>query len=172
MPGVCGTGSVMPRAFWHPGLSRRVVIGDAALSVMRRHRQWPFFNEAGGLLFATIGQDAIHIVEATIPNRKDGRGSNYFEIDLNGAQSTIDERFQHGLHYVGEWHTHPVGHPSPSARDRTTMTSAFAKSKHGLQALLLIIVGRRLDGGGLWVSLHNAKGSLRLCEATTVAPPK
>jgi integrative and conjugative element protein (TIGR02256 family) len=155
----------MSRAFWHPGLSRRVVIGDAVLSVMRRHRQWPFFNEAGGLLFATIGQDAIHIVEATTPTRRDGCGSDYFEIDLNCAQSTIDERFQHGLHYVGEWHTHPVSRPVPSAKDRTTIASAFAKSKHGLQALILVIVGRRFDGEGLWVSLHNAKGSLRLCEA-------
>lgn len=158
----------MSRTFWHPGLSRRVMIGDAPLDVMKRHRQWPFLSEAGGLLFAALAPAAVHIVEATGPSRRDSRGSAFFEIDLQTAQSTIDERFQHGLHYVGEWHTHPEFKPAPSTRDTKTASSAFRKSKHNLQALLLVIVGRRFEADGLWVGLCNNKGVLRLCEEAPI----
>lgn len=154
----------MSRLFWYPGLARTVVIGDAALSVMRKHRQGVFSDESGGLLFATITPTSIHVVEATSPGKDDRRGGTYFEIDLRQAQSIINERFQHGLHYVGEWHTHPVNRPAPSTRDTSTMASAFTKSQHSLEALLMVIAGRRLDTDGLWVGLCNHRGVLQLCE--------
>lgn len=154
----------MSRSFWYPGLARSVVIGEAALSVMRRHRQGFLSDESGGLLFATITSSAIHVVEATSPSGSDRRGSSYFEVDLRHAQAVINERFQHGLHYVGEWHTHPVDRPMPSTRDTSTMASAFAKSQHSLEALLMVIVGRRVNAHGLWVGLCNHRGVLQLCE--------
>ena len=154
-----------PRVFWHPGLTRSVVIGEAAITTMYQNRQGFLHDEAGGLLFATISPQSLHIVEATTPRPKDRRGGSFFEVDLASAQATINERHQHGLHYVGEWHTHPEYLPQPSDRDRKTIASAHVKSKHQLEALLMIIVGRKFAGKGLWVGLHNAKGSLRLCES-------
>lgn len=152
------------KTFWYPGVARAVVLGDAALAVMSKHRQGMFSDEAGGLLFATVAPDAIHIVEATAPSGRDRRGSSYFEVDLPQAQAVIDERFTHGLHYVGEWHTHPSERADPSPRDKTTIASAFTKSQHNLEALVMVIVGRRSGRNGLWVGLCNQNGLLKLCE--------
>lgn len=154
----------MARIFGYPGVSQSIVIGDAALAVFQAHRQTGFREEAGGLLFATIKSTGLHIVEATPPHPKDSRARLSFRLDLEIVQSTINERFQHNLHYVGEWHTHPEHIPTASKRDLTTMASAFSKSRLGISSLTMIIVGKKINGNGLWVSLHNQKGYLRLCE--------
>lgn len=114
------------------------------------------------MLFARISPAAILIVEATEPRRSDRRWRFGFWPCTKTQQQIIDARFKTGLHFVGEWHTHPELHPLPSSLDFTSMEKCFLGSKHELKALVMVIVGTASPPSGLWVSLHNQNGYRRL----------
>jgi len=61
-----------------------------------------------------------------------------------------------GLHYVGDWHTHPEQVACPSGTDRFTMTDCVAKSDHELRGFLLVVVGTERIPIGTHVSLVSA----------------
>jgi integrative and conjugative element protein (TIGR02256 family) len=128
-----------------------------------KHRQHgKVKTELGGQLFAVLDTGEIHIVKATGPNPIDKRGWSWFRPDLRTQNSEIKKLYQDGLHYVGDWHTHPESTPTPSSLDLTSMEDCFRKSRHELKAFLLVIVGRTAFPQGLWVGLHNSEGHERL----------
>ena len=114
------------------------------------------------MLFARISAQAISVEEVTEPQRKDRRWRFGFWPCNTIQQRIIDNRFKEGLHFVGEWHTHPELHPHPSGLDFTSMENCFLQSRHELKALIMVILGTASAPDGLWVSLHNRKGSRRL----------
>lgn len=61
--------------------------------------------------------------------------------------------YKEGLHFVGDWHTHPQAIPNPSSVDIRSMIECFNKSKHGLKAFLIIIVGAADPPQGFYVGL-------------------
>jgi integrative and conjugative element protein (TIGR02256 family) len=69
---------------------------------------------------------------------------------------------QRGLHFVGDWHTHPEAVPTPSSSDIRTINEAVAKSRHHLFGFLMIVVGSSDFPTGLHVSLNTAISHLRL----------
>jgi len=69
---------------------------------------------------------------------------------------------RNGLHFVGDWHTHPEAIPTPSSSDIRTITEAVAKSRHHLFGFLMIVVGSGDFPTGLHVSLNTASSHLRL----------
>jgi integrative and conjugative element protein (TIGR02256 family) len=73
-------------------------------------------------------------------------------------QEEIDTMHQHGLHFGGDWHTHPEPKPAPSASDTLGIRQAVRKSKHHLNGFVLLIVGAESFPVGLFVSLYYARG--------------
>lgn len=145
------------------GRKQQVILGGNALATMERHRQLRARDpEAGGMLFARISPEAIHIEEATKPRRSDRRWRFGFWPCTKIQQQVIDARFKAGLHFVGEWHTHPEPHPYPSDLDFSSMERCFLDSQHELKALVMVIIGTAPLLSGLWVSLHNQRESRRL----------
>jgi proteasome lid subunit RPN8/RPN11 len=71
-----------------------------------------------------------------------------------------------GLHFVGDWHTHPEPIPTPSPSDIRTIEEAVAKSRHHLHGFLMIVVGSSEFPIGLYVSLNTAASHLRLSPVT------
>jgi integrative and conjugative element protein (TIGR02256 family) len=67
-----------------------------------------------------------------------------------------------GLHFVGDWHTHPEAVPTPSASDIRTIEEAVAKSPHHLHGFLMIVVGSGDFPIALHVSLNTEACHLRL----------
>jgi len=121
-----------------------------------RHRQLRFWHrEAGGQLFARIDGHRIVVCEATGPKPEDKRGRTFFEPDRRSEQAEIDTLFARDLHYVGDWHTHPEGSPTPSARDHVTMASRVRLSRHRLAGFLFVIVGQLPPPKGLTVVIHD-----------------
>ncbi len=119
-----------------------LVFSTEALKHMLSCRQSTRFRkEAGGQLFARISRYEIFIIEATGPRRSDVRTRFRYIPDRKAEQREINDRFQQGLIYVGDWHTHPSSAPVPSDRDRMSISQCFAKSTHQLDAFLLVIVG-------------------------------
>ena len=139
------------------GTSGQALIFSAeVVGCFKRHQQLRWWQrEAGGQLFARFEESGIHIVESTGPRRTDWRSRTSYKPDRVAEQLEIDERFRNGLHFVGDWHTHPEDLPRPSPIDLTSTADGFHRSRHGLNAFVMAIVGRAVLPAGLYVSLHD-----------------
>jgi integrative and conjugative element protein (TIGR02256 family) len=135
-----------------------VEVSDRVLGHLRRHRQMRLWQcEAGGLLFARIDGQRIRIERATGPRRTDSRTPFSYHADRKAEQREIDAMFNNGLHYVGDWHTHPEQVPSPSGRDLKTFASRVLMSTHQFNGILFGIVGRAEPPVGLLLLLHDGR---------------
>jgi len=122
----------------------------------------PLSRETGGQLFAEIQNDVIYISSVTGPRKLDSRGRFFFAPIRWLEQREIKAQFNNGLHYVGDWHTHPQQIPEPSALDIKSMRECFVKSKHELPFFILVIVGQVAPPAGISVSIHNDASHLFL----------
>ncbi|WP_420418342.1 Mov34/MPN/PAD-1 family protein [Pacificispira sp.] len=98
-------------------------------------------KEAGGQLFAKFVGSSIRIVVATGPYPSDKRTRVSFAPNRALENKEIRSMFKRGLHYIGDWHTHPEKRPKPSAIDVASMRDCFQKSTHRLNFFVLSIVG-------------------------------
>lgn len=131
---------------------------DLVLAHFARFRQTRVWRkEAGGQLFASINGSKIVICEATGPRSTDRRGRVFYEPDRASEQSEIEDMFSRGLHYVGDWHTHPEQFPKPSRQDMTTMESRVKLSRHHFAGFIFVIVGKSPPPDGLAVIIHDGE---------------
>lgn len=145
------------------GSGQVLVLTQIVLDRFRRHRQLrPWQKEAGGQLFANFKSSRIVVVEATGPRRTDRRTRTMYVPDRAAEQREIAEMRTRGLHYVGDWHTHPEKFAEPSSPDETSIAECFAKSTHNLNAFVLVVVGTALPPSGLHVAIHNSDTSIPL----------
>ena len=120
------------------------------------HRQLRFWHrEAGGQLFAQIDGQRIVVSEVTGPRPGDKRGRTFYEPDQQSEQAEIDAMFARGLHYIGDWHTHPERYAIPSGRDHITMSSRVRLSRHRLGGFVFVIVGQLFPPDGVAVVVHD-----------------
>lgn len=140
-----------------------IVFTDIALGHLRSHRQMKWWQpEACGLLFARTEIKRISIEVATGPYQRGWRTRYGCAIPPAEAQREIDERHADGLHYVGEWHSHPERVPSPSGRDEKTMQSRVLDSQHDLLGFIFVLVGQASFPTGLTVIVHDGSCAVRL----------
>jgi integrative and conjugative element protein (TIGR02256 family) len=133
-----------------------LVFGTEVIARFKRYQQLRWWRrEAGGQLFARFVNGTIHVIEATGPRPTDLRSRYSYEPDRAAEQREIDERFLLGLHFIGDWHTHPEDRPSPSGVDLRSTADGVRRSSHELNAFVLTIVGRVPLPEGLYVSLHD-----------------
>ena len=142
---------------------QRIELTDKVLHHIWRYRQHAAHSaEAGGLLFAELSDACIRVVAATGPSILDRRSRYSFESSAWAAKRTISRMHRRGMHYVGEWHTHPEPVPNPSGDDRHSIRSVFLESKHPFAGLLLVIGGTQTYPDGLFVAIANGDGLQRL----------
>jgi integrative and conjugative element protein (TIGR02256 family) len=132
----------------------------AHLSANRQLKWWQ--SESCGLLFALIEGREIVVCDATGPYPRAWRARFGCAIDPVRAQQEIDDRHPSGLHYIGEWHSHPEPVPNPSGRDEATMKSRVTESSHALNGFIFMIVGQADLPLGLTVLLHDGSRSFTL----------
>ncbi|WP_175725629.1 Mov34/MPN/PAD-1 family protein [Burkholderia ambifaria] len=139
-----------------------VELADEVLETLNRHRQLDSLShEAGGQLFARFEADRMRILQATEPTSKSRRGRTYFWPSRREEQREIESLYAQGLHYVGDWHSHPEPYPEPSPDDIHKIEGIYAKSKHDLNCILMLIVGASEDAEGLWVGSASKAGVTR-----------
>jgi len=145
------------------GTTERLVLSDTVIEhfLANRQKRW-YQKEAGGQLFATVSGGTISVIEATGPRRTDKRSRFSYVADREVERQEIREKYAKGLHYVGDWHTHPERIPKPSALDIHSIQECVNKSRHTLNAFVLIIVGHGELPNGLHVLINNGRDTKRL----------
>jgi integrative and conjugative element protein (TIGR02256 family) len=149
-----------------------VLLQSSALTVIDRYRQRRLWQrEAGGQLFARF-EGAHTLVEvATAPSRRDLRSRFGFRPHQPTQKAEIRSFYERGLHFVGDWHSHPETLPEPSFTDLASVRECFQQSRHDLKALLLVVAGRRAGSAGLWVGLVTRQTVRRLNPEQTIHAP-
>jgi integrative and conjugative element protein (TIGR02256 family) len=138
-----------------------LVLSDAVVEHFALHQQVrQDLAEAGGQLFARITRYEVFVEEATGPRPSDRRGRAHYTPDRQAERKEIRERFALGLHYVGDWHTHPEGVPTPSPIDRFTISDCSRRSTHKLAGFLLVVVGNGSFPECLHISLHDGGAAI------------
>jgi len=152
-----------------PGGGQRLIFTDSALRSMESYRQTNRRRaEAGGQLFAKITSNLVVVALATGPHRKDIRRRFSFIPNKKRLAEEIQTYFQKGLHFVGDWHTHPQKKPKPSWLDIRSMRSCFTQSRHELEHFLIVIVGNATTPAGIWVGLINRSQTVTLSANSTL----
>lgn len=138
------------------GTEQRVILTKSVLCHVNKFRQTDsHLSEAGGQLFARINKEEIRVVLATGPYKEDRKSRFRLTMDSFRQKNDIKKQFDKGLHFVGEWHTHPEPHPIPSSIDLENIRDCFIKSKHQLRSFIMFIVGTDDTEKGYWLSQHN-----------------
>lgn len=115
-------------------------------------------KETGGLLLARISEEEVRVVEATRAERRASISRILFKPSLSRKRKIVKEAFEAGLHFVGEWHTHPERDPTPSSIDMNSMKDSFRRSRHELNRFIMVIVGNREEKLSLSITLHSQNG--------------
>lgn len=150
---------IEPLAFLAPSGLSATVSGKALTHVHRFRQTTCWKREAGGQLFAKVLDAGWLVEEATGPRINDIRSRFGFEPDRPAERREIQKLFATGLHYVGDWHTHPEPTPTPSQIDLNSIRDMVQASKHELPGFLMLIVGTNLDTTGYSLTLHRVDGS-------------
>jgi len=143
---------------WSAGDSSLLLNFDTTvLQLFRKHRQYAGATEAGGILLGSVHEAGLLVTEATEPSVRDVRRPYFFERQPFRHRALAASRWRSSggtIRYLGEWHTHPQDHPTPSMLDRTEWRLLARKRADG-RPMLAVIVGRR----SLHVELVSATGS-------------
>jgi integrative and conjugative element protein (TIGR02256 family) len=123
-----------------------ISLSTGVLEVFRRHAQLkPGDVEAGGVLLGRARGPHLEVIEATEPTCWDQRMPFFFQRSARPHRRVAEARWVHSggeVGYIGEWHTHPENHPTPSPTDVREWTVLAAQRGAG-STLLSAIVGRQ-----------------------------
>ena len=140
-----------------------IAFTDDVIARLLRHSQFDQDTpEVGGQLFARIDRWGVRIEHATGPRTSDVRRLRACIPNRAAERQEIQRLFKEGLHYVGDWHTHPERYPTPSAVDISSVQDMFRRSKHRLASFVVVIVGTAPLPDGLFVGIANENGWSRL----------
>lgn len=144
----------------------RVLIEDDVVSALDQFRQRVLGDpEAGGLLLGFRRGPHLHVTEFTPPYPTDRRTRTSFKRACEGHAEAALRRWRatdEHLDYVGEWHSHPEEHASPSAVDLREWRTLL-RERH--TPLVFLILGLSADwlgvGQGLnvLIALEDKRGS-------------
>lgn len=107
-------------------------------------------KETGGILVGRLeaqGQLA-RILEATPRPRDSKFGWFWFRRGTAGLGRLLQERWNSGLHYLGEWHYHPGGSCEPSEADYKAMAAIAGDARYQAPEPILAILGG--EPGDVW----------------------
>ena len=135
-----------------------ITLSAAAVVHMLAHRQLRAGdNEAGGQMFARLSAGRVDIEVATGPHDADRRSRLYFAPSRIHERREIRKLHRRGLHYVGDWHTHPQKIPLPSDLDLHNIREIFSQSRHAYAGILMVIIGQLEPPAGIYVGIANGQ---------------
>lgn len=131
-----------------PGSGQLVYVHQQPLEVFERYvQEGSDSKEAGGVLLGHVRGEHLEIIEATEPSVWDRRFRFFFERMPYFHHRLAQKRWKESkglVRYVGEWHTHPQDHPTPSSIDLKEWQILAASRIDGRPVLALIVGCRDL----------------------------
>lgn len=105
-------------------------------------------KESGGVLLGRYIKDSSDVVVdfITTPQKNDISTETFFFKNKDEHQEIIDNRWKESngtCNYLGEWHTHPQDHPTPSSTDIKTWFRLVKETKFEFGELYFVIIGRK-----------------------------
>lgn len=124
-----------------------VSVGSEIMALLFDHRQTNWYSrESGGMLFTKQLRDHdVEINYITTPGNGDIRRRNYFRINEERARSIIQEQYEVGSHYLGDWHTHNEYMANPSGTDINSIHHLFNSSGHLRPFFLMLIIPNEIN---------------------------
>jgi integrative and conjugative element protein (TIGR02256 family) len=98
--------------------------------------------EAGGILIGNYRGPHVVVEACTTPYSRDCRRRHLFDRQDPGHQAAALDAWKRSGGtdtFVGEWHTHPVDHPTPSGLDLQTWHAVLRRTS---EPLVFLIAGR------------------------------
>ena len=139
----------------------RVLIEPEPLALINQYRQdHQSKPEAGGILLGYRREGHLHVTMATVPQPSDRRMRFWFSRATKHHQQEAVRHWMASnaeVDYLGEWHTHPEGRPSPSSLDRTEWRKIACERT---SPMVFMILGWT---GELWVGVSCDSGSVKPC---------
>lgn len=129
---------------------------DDLFAIGKQH----FPNEFGGFLIGYYSDDKkqLHITDHILPIKYKGTPT-LFERESISTTSELQRFYAMNpqKYYVGEWHTHPHGSPSPSITDFRAMKEISEDAEVAIKNPVLIIIGRNytVDNIGVFAFFEN-----------------
>jgi len=102
-------------------------------------------TETGGVLIGSYSPalTVAIVARATAPPSDSRAGANWFERGTAGMDRLLEEAWSKGMHYLGEWHYHPRGAPTPSSNDEAQMQEIAADEQARCSTPVLVILGEQ-----------------------------
>lgn len=128
-------------------------LGEEVVDRLRRLCVASEDRETGGVLaghYDSSHQLAV-VTRASGPPAGSQRGRTSFVRTVGGLQRWLDQMWsRRSAYYLGEWHFHPGGTPTPSGTDRAQMWEIADDSKYACPEPILLIVGGDPRAGLTW----------------------
>ena len=148
-----------------------VWLGPAAIQGMIAAASAAGKKETGGILIGRYGPIGwvADVLEATPQPEGSLAGWAWFQRSGQGLAELLRQRWEAGLHYLGEWHYHPDASPSPSHSDLSAMQAIARDRSYLCPSPLLVIIGGSRAGwrisvtlfrNGATTALVNSRGAL------------
>lgn len=125
-------------------------------------------NEAGGLLLGQRKDGAIHVTQLSYPTRWDRATPTLFQRSALGHRMTALRAWKTSngiVDWVGEWHTHPFGSPTPSFTDQASWRKLV---KHSKRPMAFLISGSKAIYVGIQYPAQHHVENLSLVETNAV----
>ncbi|KAB0549088.1 hypothetical protein F7R01_16865 [Pseudomonas argentinensis] len=133
----------------------KILVESSPLEAMDLYRQnAPHKPEAGGIILGYRRDTHLHVTQVTIPQVDDKRHRYGFHRSAQHHQQVALKAWHASgktMDYLGDWHTHPELHPSPSGLDLNEWKKICSQRK---SPMLFMILGVR---GDLWVGLGDSR---------------
>ena len=105
-------------------------------------------HESGGVLLGRYikGTSDVVVDFVTTPKENDSSTEVFFFKNKDEHQDVIDEKWEESkgtCNYLGEWHTHPQDHPTPSSTDIKTWLRLVKDTQFDFGELYFVIIGRK-----------------------------
>jgi len=142
-------------------------------------------HETGGILLGRYSNalDSALVMSITKAPADSQSGRTWFVRGVRGLQSKINTMWRRKQgYYLGEWHFHPFGEPSPSDTDSSQMREIARSPQYQCPEPVLLIIGGDppkywtarafifLRGRKSYIEMFASRNELRGEWASTVSP--
>jgi len=146
--------------FYSDEISIKITVNKESLNRMYQLCNESYPNETGGILIGQYNDNmTAEIVTIAGPSKDSRSWKTRFNRGTKGINKLLAEYWAQGLYYLGEWHFHPNGTPSPSGIDNNTMKSISNNSKYNCPEPIAIIVSGNQNNYNQKSYLYSSNGN-------------